>query len=119
MKPCGPHQRAARSGSVHARNTSRRGASKMRVMTSSRSRTSASMLVLVSIFLLLSLQFVQVILQAIEALFPEMAIMLEPVGGILQRTGFEPAGPPLRLAATRNKARVLEHLEMLGDRGKA
>jgi len=45
--------------------------------------------------------------------------MLEPVGGILQRTSLEPAGPPLRLAASRNKTGVLEHLEMLGDRGKA
>src|SRR3954452_5341527 len=89
----------------------------MRVMTSSRS--SASMLVLVSIFLLLSLQLAQVILQAIEALFPEAAVVFEPVGGIFQRTGFEPAGPPLRLAPPLNKTRVLEHLEMLGDRRKA
>src|SRR5258708_2292194 len=91
----------------------------MRVMTSSRSRSCASMLVLASMSLLLPLQFAQVIVQAIEALFPETPVVLQPVGGILERTGFEPARPPLRLATARNKTGALEHFEVLGDRGKA
>src|SRR5262244_2974037 len=106
-KPCGPHQRATRSGSVHAWNTRWRGASKVRVMTSSRSRWSASMLVLVSILLLLCLQLVQVIRQAVEALFPETAVMFEPFGGVLERSCVETARPPLRLATALNKTGML------------
>src|SRR5271170_3690985 len=117
-KPCGPHQRAARSGSVQALNTSRRGASKMRVITSSRSvdpGASAAMLVLASICVLLRLQFVEILIQPIEALFPMPAVMFEPLGGILERTRIEPAGPPLRLAPARDQAGALQHLQVLGD----
>src|SRR5690348_11548819 len=91
----------------------------MRVMTRSRPRSPASMLVLGSMSPLLLLQLAQVILQAIETLFPKTPIVLEPFGGVLQRTGFEATGPPLRFAAARNKTGALEYLEMFGDRGKA
>src|SRR6185437_11077350 len=93
VKPCGPHQRAICSGWVHALNTSRRGASMTRVTTSSR---SAVALMLPSTSLLLALQFLQVALEPVEALFPEDAVMLQPIRGTLERACLQPAWPPLR-----------------------
>src|SRR5580693_3784321 len=125
VKPCGPHQRAACSGSIHAWNTSRRGASRMRLTTSSRSAKAAAAsdlaaaLLLRVMVLFLPLQFAKMVFQAIQRLPPEAAIGLEPVGGVLQRRGLEPAWPPLRLATTRDQAGALQHLEVLGDGGKA
>ena len=45
--------------------------------------------------------------------------MREPVVDILEGLGSDPAGPPLRLAAARDEPGTLQHLQMLGDRGKA
>src|SRR5262245_43952581 len=55
----------------------------------------------------------------IEALFPEPTITLQPVGGVLERTGFELARSPLRLAPARDQTGALQHLEVLGNGGKA
>ena len=41
--------------------------------------------------------------------------MLHPVGHLFQWSGREPARPPLRLAAARDQASPLQHLEMFGD----
>ena len=46
------------------------------------------------------------------------AILSDPVGDILERSRLEPAGAPLRLAAARDEAGTLQHLEMLGDGGQ-
>src|SRR6059036_1063332 len=119
VKPLGPNQRTRWSGSVQTLKTRLRGASKMRVMTSSRSVDVVVALVLAAMFLLLSLQLGQIRLQAIEALLPETAIVLQPAGGVLKRTRLEPAGPPLRLATARDQTGSLQHLEVLGDGGKA
>src|SRR6266851_8031372 len=126
VKPFGPAQHAIRSGSAHALQTRLRGASKMRVMTSSRSADSVAALLVAAIFLLLHLRFLlfhlqvaQINIQTIEALLPEAAIILDPVGGVPERTRLEPARTPLRLAAARDQAGALQHLEMLGDRRKA
>src|SRR5436190_21131700 len=120
VKPRGPHQRTRRSGSVHALKTRWGGASKMRVMTSTRcSAASAAALLPAAMFLLLPLQLTQIIVQAIEALLPETAIVLQPLGGILERTRLKPAGPPLRLATARDQPGALQHLEVLGDGGQA
>src|SRR5213594_3367167 len=113
VKPCGPHQRTRRSGSVQALRTRRRGASKTRVRTSSRSADSVAALVLAAMFLL------QKVVQAIEALLPEASVVFEPVRSVLERTRPEPAGSPLGLAAARDQAGALQHLEVLGDGGKA
>src|SRR5712691_10035309 len=64
---------------------------------------------------LLSLQFEQILVQAIEALFPEAPVAFEPVHRILKRLGLEPAGAPLRLAPARNQPRALQRFEMLGN----
>src|SRR5713101_3497922 len=119
VKPCGPHQRTTRSGSVQALKTRRRGASRTRVMTSSRSVDSMAALLLSAMSLLPPFQLAQIAFQAVEALFPETAIVLQPVRGVLQRTRLEPAGPPLRLATARDQTGALQHLEVLGDGGKA
>src|SRR2546425_9273178 len=81
VKPCGPHQRTRRSGSVHALKTRARGASKTRSMTSVRSAVVAAGVVLSGLFPPLPFQFLQGVVQAIEALFPEKPIVLQPVFG--------------------------------------
>src|SRR5258708_15962091 len=122
VKPFGPHQRTRCSGSVQALKTKSRGASKTRVMTSSRFSASvaiAAALFLVSIFLLLRLQFAQVLVEAIQTLFPEAPIVFDPFGRILQRSCSELTRPPLRFAPPRDQPGAFQHLEMFGERGKA
>src|SRR5262249_17508278 len=115
VKPFGPHQRATCSGRVHALNTRARGASMTRVMTSSRCCMSVS----TATSLLLALQLLQVVLEPVEALFPEHAVVLQPVGCALQRARLEPAGAPLRLAPAGDEPGALQHLQVLGDRRQA
>src|SRR3546814_19995138 len=82
----------------------------------------AAMVVSIPIFVSwrrLHLQLVEVALQAVEALLPELPIALQPAGGVLQRGRVEPAGAPLGLAAARDQPGALQHLEMLGDGGQA
>src|SRR5262245_62540926 len=121
VKPRGAHHLSRCSLRVHARNTRLRGASKTRVTTSALSPPWVAALgfALAAILLLLRLQFAQVIVQAIETLLPETAIAFQPVVHLLQRTRFDAAGPPLRLAPAQDQAGALQHLEMLGDGGKA
>src|SRR3970282_2890796 len=73
----------------------------------------------VALFLLPLLNLSQVFVQAIETLRPDAAISFQPLIGILERVRLEPAGAPLRLAAARNEAGALQHLEVLGDRRQA
>src|SRR5262245_46991946 len=98
-----------------------RGASKTRVTTSALSSPWVAALgfALAAILLLLRLQFAQVIVQAVETLFPEAAITFQPVVHLLERTRLDATGPPLRLAPAQDQAGALQHLEMLGDGGKA
>src|ERR1700746_548391 len=95
----------------------RRGASKIRVTVSSGAGDSATFFFAFVVFLFL--QLAQILFQAVEALIPEAAIVVEPIRGVLERTRREPAWTPLRLATTRDKPRALEHLQMLGDSGQA
>src|SRR5580700_10238201 len=94
VKPLGPHHFARCAGSVHILNTSSRGASMMRVRISSRSaavvvavcgigvlpRVVASAGWFVGIGWRCRLDFLQVFVEAIQALFPGPAVMLDPVG---------------------------------------
>src|SRR3990172_4961650 len=110
------------SGWVQASKTRRRGASRTRVMTRSRSTAFAEALVLsllAAMLLLLHFQLSDIVVQTLEALFPEAAIALDPIRHLFERTRIEPAGPPLRVAAPRDEARVLEDLEVLRDGGHA
>src|SRR5580704_49001 len=132
VKPLGPHHFARCAGSVHILNTSSRGASMMRLRMSSRSaaavagcaiwmvpRMVGSAASLVRSRFLSGLDFLQVFVQPVEALFPEPAVMFDPIGGVLQWRRLEPARPPLRRAAARDQAGTLEHLQMLRDRRQA
>src|SRR5580658_1330280 len=124
MKPCGPHQRATCSGSIHALNTRRRGASMTRVTTSCRSVVSAAVVsaatsMAAATLLALSLQVLQIGLQAIEARFPEAAVMLQPIRGVLEWTRLEPTWPPLCVAATHDQPGAFQHFQVLGNAGKA
>src|SRR5579872_844829 len=118
VKPCGPHHCDRCSGCVHTLKTSARGASKTRVMTSSRDDSVAAVLV-AGILLLLLLHLAQIFFETIETLLPETPIVFDPLGGILERARLEPARTPLRLAPARDEPRALQYLEMLGNRGKA
>src|SRR5580765_2796207 len=99
----GTHHCLHSSGLVHASNTMRAGPLKVRVTTTSRSdfRSTivrffigvASLSLLASIDLLLSFQFLDNLVQLVEAFVPELAVPLEPCRLFLQSARAEPAGP--------------------------
>src|SRR6516164_2580101 len=107
VKPRGPHQRTRCSGSVHI------------LMTSSRSAERSAASAVMAIFGLAALQFAEILVEAIKAVVPEAAIMIEPLGSVPERPCFEPARPPLCLAASRDQPGAFQHLQVLGDGGKA
>src|SRR2546426_11955778 len=116
VKCSGGNHSASCRGSVHARYTTSRGASNTRVVVSVRSVGGVvRLLVLLFMRPVLSLQLAQMVFQAIEALLPELAVTLHPVGGFLETLRLEPAGPPLRVATARDEAGTLEDFEVLGD----
>src|SRR6478735_4754169 len=61
----------------------------------------------------------QVIAESIEALAPEFAVVVDPLRRRFERHRAELARAPLRVAPARDEAGVLEHLEVLGDSGRA
>src|SRR4051812_25219324 len=111
----GPNHRANCTGSVQARKTTSRGASKTRVMVSRGSFFTA----LAFIRFLLVLQLAKVFVEPIEALFPELAIVADPVRHFLERAGVETAGAPLRVASAGDQPGALEHFQVLRDRRQA
>src|SRR5262249_14055778 len=122
VQPSGPiSQCGTCSGLVQASQTSRRGASTTRVMTTSRSDGVVNVvtptLLAAAILPLLLLQVFEVLIQPFEARVPEAAKVLGPLGDLLERRRPEPAGAPLRLAPARDQAGALEHPEVLGDGG--
>src|SRR3981189_3565978 len=118
VKPRGQDHCARCCGSVQTRNTRARGASKLRRMVSSRSAAGASALfrALASMCSLLSLQLAEICIEALEALLPVAPIAPGPFRHLLQRSGPQPAGPGLRLAAANDESGTLQHLQVLGDR---
>src|SRR5579862_9258361 len=113
VKPSGPHHRASCSGSVHASNTTSGGASKNRVMTISRSCDSAAPLVLLLPDMTLRLPLLhlpQIIVQTVQAFFPEAPVVPHPVRDFLQRTRFKTARSPLGFLSACNQARTLQDL---------
>src|ERR1700690_1791266 len=122
VKRCGPHHFARCFGSVHALNTSSRGASKTRVISISRSAKFAAALfpaLLAAMFPLLLFQRLKIVIQTIEALIPEAPVAIDPVGDLFERHGPKAAGPSLRLTAARNQPGAFEHFEVLGDGRRA
>src|SRR5215510_6064438 len=99
----GTHHCLNSSGLVHASNTMRAGALNVRVTTSSRSdfRSTvvwffigvASLSLLACIDLLLPFQFLDNLVQRVEACIPELAIPLDPGRLFLQSARADLAGP--------------------------
>jgi len=68
---------------------------------------------------LLRLQCLKVTVEAIQALLPELAVLLDETGGFLQRACFKVARPPLRLATTRDQPGTFQYLQVFGNGGCA
>jgi hypothetical protein len=63
--------------------------------------------------------FLQVVVEAVEALLPVPPVSTDPVGDIPERFRIQPAWPPLGLPSLLDEAGALEHLQVLRDRGQA
>jgi hypothetical protein len=57
----------------------------------------------------------EALVEAVEASFPERAVFLEPLDGVVKGLRVQPRGSKLRRAAARDQACTLEDLEMLGN----
>src|SRR5215470_9699151 len=115
LNPRGQDHCASSCGSVQARNTSSRGALKVRRMTSSCSalalfRTFASMA------LLLSLQLTEIAVEPAEAALPVTAVMLGPPCYLAQRLSLQTARTRRSAPAANDEPGALQHLQVLGDR---
>src|SRR5271156_5478185 len=86
VKCSGPHQLVTSSGSVHALQTSSRGASSSRSMTIVCAAISNCSVIAV----FLSLYVLEVIREALETAVPDFAVLLDPVGDLAQRRTLEP-----------------------------
>src|SRR6266446_8488990 len=117
VKPSGPHQFFACTGSDHTFQRRSRGASKVRLMTSVFSAGAAARLFAVfeAGIVLLLLKAVQIFVQPIEAFFPEGSVPLDPIADVLERGSLESRWPPLSVAAARDEAGILQHSQVLGD----
>src|SRR4051794_14361614 len=113
-KCAGPNHAATPSGSVHARKTSSRGASKTRVIMTVRSVVATG----ADSFISGSLS-AQVRVQPVHPALPGPLARLHPLDGVVERIGLHAARPPLGLAAADDQSRALEHLQMTRDRGEA
>src|SRR5438105_9932286 len=56
------------------------------------------------------------LVEPIEALLPEDAVALHPLGGLPEPVRFEPGRAPLGVPSPRDESRALEDLEVLRDR---
>src|ERR1700686_1402928 len=124
VKPFGPHHCARCFGSVHAANTSSRGAANSRMPMIERGSLCRSRLLFTAMFFTLGfrrfgLRRFQIGVEAIKALLEEPAIVFEPVVDVFECLRLDAAGAELRFAAARDQAGALQHLEMLGDRRQA
>src|SRR5271163_84524 len=119
----GAHHRSSSSGLVHASNTMRAGPFKVRVTTSSRSdfRSTVvrffmgvgSLALLASIDLLLPFQFLNNLVQLVEACVPELAVPLDPCCLFLQSAQAELAGPHAPDLLRGDEPRLLQDADML------
>src|SRR5271170_1445050 len=119
----GTHHRLSSSGLVHASNTRRAGPLKVRVRTSSRSdfRSTVvrffmgvgSLSPLAPIELLLRFQFLNYLVQLIEARVPELAVPLDPCRLFLQSAQAELAGPHPPDLLRGDEPRLLQDADML------
>src|SRR5580700_1301990 len=122
----GPSHRTSRSGSVWARNTRSRGASNSLVTMICGTPGSAVitvLLIVVSFRLgrpagpaaLIGLKRCEQVVEALVALVPEPLVAGQPGRHVAQRLGLQVTEPRGRAAGARDKARVLQHLQVPGD----
>src|SRR6202012_1124708 len=119
----GAHHRLSSSGLVHASNTTRAGPLKVRVTTSSRSDFRSTVVRLfmevgslsfpASIDLLLPFQFLDNLVQFVEACVPELAVPLDPCRLFLQSAQAELAGPHAPDLLRGDEPRLLQDADML------
>src|SRR3954469_5230291 len=119
----GTHHRLNSSGLVHASNTMRAGPSNVRVVTSSRSDVrstvvplfmgAGSLSLLASIDLLLPLQFLDNLVQLVEACGPELAVPLDPCRLFVQSAQPERAGPHAPDLLRGHEPRLLQDADVL------
>src|SRR4051812_25585838 len=67
-----------------------------------------------SVIRLSFLYLLQLLLEPVEAGFPEASVVRYPAGDVLKRPGLKTARPPLRGAAPGDQPGALKHFEMLG-----
>src|SRR6266498_2612418 len=119
----GAHHRLNSSGLVHASNTMRAGPLKVRVTTSSRSdfrstvvrffMGAGSLSLLASIDLLLPFQFLNNLVQLVEACAPALAVPLDPCRLFLQSAQAEFAGPHASDLLRGDEPRLLQDADVL------
>src|ERR1700761_562951 len=119
----GAHHRLSSSGLVHASNTMRAGPLNVRVTTSSRSDFRAtvvqffmgvgSLSLLASIDHLLPFQFLDNLVQLVEACVPELAVPLDPCRLFVQSAQAELAGPHAPDLLRGDEPRLLQDADML------
>src|SRR6476646_9719225 len=119
----GTHHRLNSSALVHASNTMRAGALKVRVTTSSRSDFRStfvrffmgvgSLSLLASINLLLPCQFLDNLVQLVEPCIPELAVPLDPCRLFIQSAQAEPAGPHAPDLRRGDEPRLLQDADVL------
>src|SRR3954469_24841857 len=119
----GTHQRLNSSGLVHASNTMRAGPLTVRVTTSSRSDFRSTVVrffmgvvslpLVASIDLLLPFQFLDNLVQLVEACVPELAVPLDPCRLFLQPAQAELAGPHAPDLFRSDEPRLLQDADVL------
>src|SRR6188508_3002066 len=119
----GTHHCLNSSGLIHASNTRRAGPSKVRVTTSSRSdfrstvvrffMGETSLFLAASIDLLLPFQFLDNLVQLVEACVPELPVSLDPCSFLLQSARAELAGPHAPDLLRGDEPRPLQDADML------
>src|ERR1700678_751267 len=124
----GAHHRLSSSGLVHASNTRRAGPLKVRLTTNSRSdfRSTVvrffmglgSLSLPASIDLLLPLQFLDNLVQLVEAGLPELAVPLDPCRLFLKSAQAELAGPYASDLLRGDEPRLLQDADMLLHAGE-
>src|SRR5262245_31551928 len=124
----GTHHRLNSSGLVHASNTMRAGPLKVRVTTTSRSdfRSTVvrfftdvgSLSFFASIDLLLPFQFLDNLVQLVEAYVPDLAVPLDPCRLFLQSAQAELAGPHAPDLLRDDEPCLLQDADMLLHAGE-
>jgi mono/diheme cytochrome c family protein len=111
------HHSLNSSGLLHASNTSRTGASKIRVTTSSSSPLRSTFVrpspVLSPIHLLLAFQRLHDLVEGVEAFVPDPAPAFDPGRRVLQPAAPQPAGPHAPDLLGRDQPRLFQHADVL------